>query len=197
MQQTEYFEPRSHLIIRHFLTREEEAKLWKEIELFKGFFKPNPNNPNNDSVFPSDIHPDIFDTVTRSLFFNKILFNREFTDSLAKLKSPWFESLSYTTHDITKISCYGDGQFYPWHTDIHTNGMATLLLTLCSKPKQFEGGELVLRYDGIEKEIPFENNSLIIFSKSTDHKVNKIILKDNEFLNKRFSIQCFLNMKNF
>ena len=195
MQLTEYSEPRSHLIIRQFLTREEESKIWKEIDLFKGFFKPNPNNPNNLAVFPIDIHPDIYDTESRSMFYNKILFNREFQDDLIDLRNPFFEALRFTTREVTKISAYSNGDFYPWHKDINTNGMITLLLCLCSKPKQFEGGEFVLRYDENEKTIPFENNSLIIFPRSTDHKINKIILKDKQFLNRRFTIQCFCNIK--
>ena len=108
-------------------------------------------------------------------------------------KSPIYNLLRFTTSDRTKVSAYQNGDFYDWHVDSTKQGLLTVLYMLNKEPKKFTGGNILLKWDDIEKSIPFENNTILIFPRDTPHKVKKIKLESNDFYDKRFTIQCFAN----
>jgi len=72
-------------------------------------------------------------------------------------------------------------------------GLLTVLYMMNKEPKKFTGGDFMIKWNDIEKSIPFENNTILIFPRDTPHKVKKIKMESDDFYDKRFTIQCFAN----
>ena len=200
----EFKEPRTHIIIKDFLTSEEQEKIWEEIKenesLFTaGLYKKDGKDEVHDDVKKNlgfevtDIYPRILDSSIRSMFYYRIFQNSEMQEVISTAKSPIYNLLRFTTSDRTKVSAYQNGDFYDWHIDSTKQGLLTVLYMMNKEPKKFTGGDILLKWDAIEKSIPFENNTVLIFPRDTPHKVKKIKLESNDFYDKRFTIQCFAN----
>ncbi len=191
----EFDEPRTHLIIKDLLHKEDQDMIWDEIKK---------NESNFDTVEYKDkgklkkilvfnvtgTYPKMQDSVIRHMFWSTFVYNPEFQDKLSKMESPVYDFLRFTKDDCTKISAYKDGS-YSEHTDSTNFGLLTVLYMMCEEPKKFTGGDFVLKWNGKEKVIPFENNKIIIFSRTTPHYVTEIKLDSNNFLDRRFTLQFF------
>ncbi len=202
----EFQEPRTHVVIKDFLTQNEQDLLWTEIKENKLKFKSGKYKKDGvDSVHENikknmgfDVslkYKNIDDSSIRSMFHYKIFQNKSIIQTLNSAKSPVYQILKFTKYDRTKISAYGNGDFYDWHRDGNDNGILTVLYMLCKEPRKFSGGDLMLKWTDNEKTIPFENNTLLIFPRNTLHTVTNIKMDSKNFWDKRFTIQCFANLE--
>ncbi len=204
MDIVEFKEPRTHLLIKDFLTEDEQKMLWDEIKENESKFKSgkyqkggkegiHDNVKKNMGFDVTEAIPNIFSSHIRSMFHERIIYNAKMKRIFNTAKSPIYELLRFTTTDRTKVSAYKDGDFYDWHHDITDQGLLTILYMMHKKPRKFSGGNLLLRWNGVERSIPFENNTIIIFPRSTEHKVSEIKMESDDFYDRRFTIQCFAN----
>ena len=206
MDIVEFTEPRTHIIIKDFLTQSEQDLLWDEIKENKLKFKAGKYKKDGvDSVhenmkknigFEVNIkYPEVDNSSIRSMFHYKIFQNKIMIETLEHAKSPIYQLLRFTKNDRTKVSAYGNGDFYDWHKDGNEDGLLTVLYMICKEPKKFAGGDILLKWNGVEKSISFENNKLFIFPRNTSHTVTNIKMDSKNFWDKRFTIQCFANLK--
>jgi len=204
MDVVEFTEPRTHIIIKDFLTKEEQEKIWEEIKeneskFSAGLYKKDGKDEVHDNIKKnlgfevSDIYPRILDSSIRSMFYYRIFQNEEMQEITKTAKSPIYNLLRFTKTDRTKVSTYQNGDFYDWHQDSTAQGLLTVLYMMNKEPKKFTGGDFMIKWDGIEKSIPFENNTILIFPRDTPHKVKKIKMESDDFYDKRFTLQCFAN----
>jgi len=204
MNVREFKEPRTHIVIKDFLTKDEQEKIWEEIKeneskFTAGLYKKDGKEDVHDNIKKnlgfevSDIYPRILDSSIRSMFYYRIFQNQEMQEIFKTSKSPIYSLLRFTNADRTKVSVYQGEDFYDWHQDSTRQGLLTVLYMMNKEPKKFTGGDFMIKWDDIEKSIPFENNTILIFPRDTPHKVKKIKMESNDFYDKRFTIQCFAN----
>ena len=200
----EFKEPRTHVIIKDFLTKDEQDILWGEIKENKSKFKSGLYMKDKKEGIHEDIkknlgfnvteaYPTMPDSLIRSMFYYRIFSDPKMQNIFSTSKSPIYNLLRFTTSDSTKVSVYQNEDFYEWHIDSTKQGLLTVLYMMNKEPKKFTGGDFILKWDDIEKSIPFENNTVLIFPRDTPHKVKKIKMESNNFYDKRFTIQCFAN----
>ncbi len=202
----EFVEPRTHVVIKDFLTEGEQELLWSEIKENKlkfkaGKYKKDGVDSIHDSVkknigFEVNLkYHEVDDSYIRSMFHFKIFQNKIMIETLNRAKSPIYQLLRFTKNDRIKVSAYGNGDFYDWHRDGTEEGLLTVLYMLCKEPRKFTGGDLMLKWADTERTIPFENNKLLIFPRNTPHTVTNIKMDSKNFWDKRFTIQCFANLE--
>lgn len=206
MDIVEFVEPRTHIIIKDFLTQDEQNMLWGEIKenelkFGSGKYKKDGKDDIHENMKKNlgfDVSRKYFSvdaSYIRSMFYHRIFKNESMIRILNDAKSPIYQILRFTKHDRTKVSAYGNGDFYNWHKDGTEQGLLTILYMLCKEPRKFSGGDFMLKWKENEKTIPFENNTLFIFPRNTPHRVTGIISKSDDFYDKRFTLQCFANLK--
>lgn len=200
----EFKEPRTHVIIKDFLTKDEQEKIWEEIKENESKFKSGLYTKDGKDEVHDDVkknlgfdvteaYPSMPDSLIRSMFYYSIFSDPKMQEIFNTAKSPIYSLLRFTTSDRTKVSVYQNEDFYEWHVDSTKQGLLTVLYMMNKEPKKFTGGDFILKWDDIEKSIPFENNTILIFPRDTPHKVKKIKMESNNFYDKRFTIQCFAN----
>lgn len=206
MDVKEFIEPRTHIVIKDFLTKEEQGLLWDEIKENKlkfkaGKYKKDGVNSVHENMkknigFEVNLkYPEVDNSSIRSMFHYRVLQNRDMIFSFNSAKSPIYQLLRFCKNDRTKVSAYGNGDFYDWHRDGTEDGLLTVLYMMCKEPKKFTGGDFMLKWVDNEKTIPFENNTLLIFPRNTLHTVTNIKMDSKNFWDKRFTIQCFANLE--
>ncbi len=202
----EFKEPRTHVVIKDFLTQDEQNLLWTEIKENESKFQSGKYKKDGIDEVHEDIkknlgfdvserYTNIDDSHIRSMFHFKIFQDESMIRILSSAKAPIYQLLRFTKADRTKVSAYGNGDFYDWHRDGVEDGLLTVLYMICKEPRKFTGGNLILKWDNEEKSIPFENNKVLIFPRNTLHTVTNIELDSDDFYDKRFTIQCFANLK--
>ena len=200
----EFKEPRTHVIIKDFLTEDEQEKIWEEIKENESKFSTGlytkdgkeevHENIKKNLVFEVDkIYTSMPDSLIRSMFYYRIFSDPKMQGIFSTAKSPIYSLLRFTNSDRTKVSAYRNGDFYDWHVDQTNQGLLTVIYMMNKEPKKFTGGNLLLKWDSVEKSIPFENNTILIFPRDTPHRVSKIKMESDDFYDKRFTIQCFAN----
>ena len=102
---------------------------------------------------------------------------------------------SYTPHSIMNyiakspvsytllFSAYSNNDYYEAHHDT-----ATLTLLFWLKNKDFTGGDL--KFTDFNEEVPFEDNSVIIFPSHYKHEVSKVNTSEDGYV--RYVISAFL-----
>ncbi len=206
MDVVEFNEPRNHVIIKDFLTQDEQNLLWDEIKENKLKFKSGKYKKDGVDIVHENIkknlgfdvsskYQNIDDSNILCMFHYKIFQNKSLIQILNSAKSPIYQILKFTKYDRTKVSAYGNGDFYDWHRDGNEDGILTVLYMLCKEPQKFSGGDLMLKWNENERTIPFKNNTLLIFPRNTLHTVTDIKMDSKKFWDKRFTIQCFANLK--
>jgi len=206
MDIVEFKEPRTHVVIKNFLTKKEQEIIWDEIKENKLKFKTGKykkdgkegihEDMKKNTVFEVNMkYPEVDNSSVRCMFHYRILQNKTMIEILSTAKSPVYQLLRFCKYDTTKISAYGNGDFYDWHIDGTEGGLLTIIYMMYKEPKKFTGGDILLKWDGVEKSIPFENNTILIFPRNTLHKVSNINMDSKNFWDKRFTIQCFANLE--
>jgi len=202
MDVKEFKEPRTHVIIKDFLTKDEQEKIWKEIKenesnFSTGLYKKDGKEDvhkdikNNLQINLTEICPTMMNSYIRSMFYFKIFKDPKMMEIFKTAKSPIYQLLSHTIKDTTKVSAYTRGDFYDWHIDSDEYGLLVVLYMICKEPQKFTGGNIILKWNGVEKSIPFKNNTVLIFARSTPHRVSEIKLESDDFYDRRFTIQCW------
>jgi len=201
MEIEEFEEPRSHLIIKNFLTDDELQKILKEIEsleksMKQGLYKEVGEKEkvvseikDNEQIDLEDFYGHWTNSDILSIFMEKIALFKEM-----EFKNPVYESFKFMTQWKCKLSAYRNKDYYKFHKDSSITGILTTVLTLCKEPQKFTGGDFILRFNGKEKTIPFENNTIIIFPRTTEHCVTPIKVEKKEFMDSRFSIQFWVSL---
>jgi len=201
---TEYFEPRTHVIIENFLTAEEQEQIWNEIKENESEFKAGlymgekgegiyEKTKKNLGFNVTKTYKSMPDSFIRSMFYFKIFNNSDLMKKFEEMKNPFYYLLKYTHNDYTKVSAYTEGDYYDWHVDSSERGLITILYMICKEPQKFNGGDFQLKWNNEVKTIPFKNNTILIFPRNTLHKVTEIKLNSDNFYDRRFTVQCFAN----
>ena len=200
----EFKEPRTHIIIKDFLTKEDQDILWDEIKENESKFSAGLYNKEGKEEVHEDVKKNLVfnvteayssmpDSLIRSMFYYRIFNDSKMQNILSTAKSPIYNLLRFTNADSTKVSAYKNGDFYDWHIDQTEQGLLTVIYMMNKEPKKFTGGNLMMKWDEVEKSVPFENNTIFIFPRDTPHKVSNIKMESDEFYDRRFTIQCFAN----
>ncbi len=122
---------------------------------------------------------------------DKFLWDKEMSQLYVDARSPIFNTLEYTRNDQTHLIVYGNSEFYDWHTDMYKPplGFTTISYMIgVGKPK-FKGGDFQIKYKDEVKTIPFKRNTMIIFSRNTQHKVTSIKLDSKDPKDFRYTVQ--------
>lgn len=98
---------------------------------------------------------------------------------------------NYVSHKLIGynllFSAYSNNDYYEAHRDA-----ATLTLLFWLKNKNFTGGNL--KFTDFNEEIPFEDNSVIIFPSHYQHEVSKVNTSEDDYV--RYVISAFLTPTN-
>lgn len=88
------------------------------------------------------------------------------------------------------VSYYGPNDYYDTHHDVF---QFTCLIWLYKQPKKFSGGDIY--FELIDKHFECNNNRLIVFPSYLNHKVEKIIMSQDDYDNGygRYTITHFLH----
>jgi hypothetical protein len=184
---------------RNFLTDDELARVWREVDFF------------NDKLFPPSETGSAQDKETNELlkknngvFINRILdagfsaiYNilgkvtrEEFVSEAVKV-NPVFNYLPLINSFSYLVNYYDKGDFYKEHHDCF---VLSGLLFLFKEPKRFEGGELVFTETG--QTITPENNLFVMFPSYMKHEVKPVIMEEEGTGFGRYSIASFLTINN-
>lgn len=197
MDVQECIEPRCHLIIKNFLDTDEYSNVWNEIlnaeeKMEVGIFTGGRNHKFHWIAKQGQGKKGFITNSPIATAFLLKIANEHFVKKYAeKFRCAVFENFRYQTSWSCKISCYSEGEFYGLHNDDWLMGSLSCILMICDKPKPFKGGEFVLSHNGVEKTIPFKNNTLIIFPSSTMHKSLPIKSNSKKYKDERFTLQFF------
>ena len=193
--------PRPHMIIDEFFTKDELPLALQEIKKLEPQQTKGLGNlrgeevevdiKKNNVVYLDEFYKEkklesmILVKFSRDVWGEEGLVNREFQAS----QFPCFEYMKFLQYSTTQISIYGDGDFYGYHEDRDDKlQFMTVNVVLCNEPKQFTGGDFKLTWNGVTKMIPFKNNTAIIYPQTTEHCVTKVNCKDNNYDNRRYSL---------
>ena len=123
------------------------------------------------------------------------IWDSELSKYTLEHKEPVFELWHETTKDFTQVSTYTEGDFYDWHKDaVQTPCLITFLLMICKEPNKFTGGDFKLKFEDKQKQIPFKNNTAIVFPSRSLHTVTPIHKLNKEFMDNRFTIQNWAHL---
>lgn len=100
-----------------------------------------------------------------------------------------------------EMAVHRDGDFFRTHCDTlvgkhRTNGVRLIsaVYYFFREPRSFEGGQLAV-FDprGSQEIIEPEHDRLVVFPSFLPHEVRTISVPGDEFVNARFSVNCWLN----
>jgi hypothetical protein len=198
MKFTAVKDPIPFLIIDNVFCKEEQVKIYKEIDFLSikllepvktGSAKSKSETlKSNKGIFLDEFYAG--DRIKSDILkINRKLFSSEIKKEL-KLCHYAYDLLDLTNHDTTLLSYYGDNDSYFRHKDESVISMVTWFY---KKPKNFTGGELI--FTDFNLNINVENNRTVIFFGSYVHEVTKVILKDTTVpYSGRFTLSNFCNI---
>jgi len=142
----EFKEPRTHIIIKDFLSKEDQDILWGEIKENESKFSAGLYNKEGKEEVHEDVKKNLVFNVTesyssmpdsfiRSMFYYKIFSDPKMQNILSTAKSPIYNLLRFTNADSTKVSAYKNGDFYDWHIDQTEQGLLTVIYMMNKEPK--------------------------------------------------------------
>lgn len=218
MEDIQIFEtPYPHIIIDNFLQPRVAEKILEECYALEPFYEDAKIRAHNHLFDDCEICKKKSDEIKLLIRDNKVVYmdsiykdkrdksvtltimTEKIKTSLSQLSKNFpsiFPIIQNTTHMETILSAYGKCDFYDWHIDNKENSakrIITLVYYVNTEPKKFVGGDICFRKGTDMKKIESKHNRLIIFnSTNAVHEVDTIKFDDNDFKNKRFSIQCWL-----
>ena len=162
----------SYTIIRELYTKEEEDRLWKELDEHQSNLMRLENQRNRCYCQIIDGKQNTL-RVSDEVFENKL---KEIADNT--LRSDETSFLAY----------YDDGDYFKPHED---NCKLTVLNWMYKEPKRFAGGDLV--FPNYNKTIEIESNKAIIFPGKITHEVNTTSMDEKYKGMGRWCITHFLH----
>ena len=187
-------DPIPYLIIDDVFNKDEQIKIYKEIDFFSDKLLETEKTYSSKTVGKFKSNKGIFldefytDDRTKSdiLKINRKLFSSEITNELKKCHYA-YNLIDPTNVDNTLLSYYGDGDSYFWHKDYCVISIVTWFY---KTPKNFIGGEFIFSDFNLNVEV--KNNRTVIFFGSYAHEVSKVILQDKTVpFSGRFSLTNF------
>jgi len=131
-------------------------------------------------------------TNTKGVMYNSFrnYFWQVMEEELAASEDSALVHASWTRVGKVLFSSYGNGDNYGKHVDIDLDCVATavLMLTLTSTQK-FSGGAFLLE----NEQIDFKHNRLIVFPSCRMHGVEPVVLEQDSYENRRFTLQYFIS----
>ncbi|MEZ0607431.1 2OG-Fe(II) oxygenase [Fibrella sp. WM1] len=131
------------------------------------------------------------------------VFEKALTDNEAAI----FQAAGVAPFPVRKhelnIAAFGDGGHFREHIDINDKTLiqdmrvVTAVYYFFAKPKQFEGGELIMYpvdfLPGSDKPVTISpvSNSLLVFSSVAPHSVAPVRAPNLAFKDYRFSVNCW------
>lgn len=174
MQIEEFGLPRPHIIIKNFLTEEQQKIVLDQIKSLpyeKGLvhingegLKHDPSRKNVLNYFPTD--REIYQFL--KIFDEKIYV--ELQDLYKNARYPIFETILHTNNNVVQIGKYEKNHHYDWHMD--SEGFVTFNYMISDT--NVKGGDFIIKYNEEEKVIPFESNTMLLFPSRSKHKVTPI-----------------------
>ena len=191
------------IVLDNFWTDEEIRLIWEELEFFTYFNKlQNPENTetatldgkplkNNRGLFLDDVWLSNRN-LSNILQVNRKIFNNDM--EILKKSPSWFYQMFICERDTTLLSYYENNGYYKPHAD---SASITILHWFYKEPKKFEGGNLILHYNGNQKVIDVGNNKSVILPSTVVHEVTPITMEE-QYQNQKLGRYCvtqFLNIR--
>jgi predicted 2-oxoglutarate/Fe(II)-dependent dioxygenase YbiX len=195
MKISEYFEPRNHIVIDEFFLPQHLEQVWSEIIKLENKMEIGLQGTNDnryrDIKRNRNFHlePDSKNIITDLVV--KYLWHPTFLDILNLQKSSFGQPLRFCNPRPVHVSCYQDQDHYGFHVDENQPSNLTVVIFLCKEPKEFSGGNFILKHGKSQKVVQFKNNRMLIFPSNTLHKVTNVHLSENTYSNSRFSLQMW------
>lgn len=204
-------EPFPHLVLHNFYNKEELNLIWEELNFYT---KPGKlleakdfggiiDATNSKAIMLDQLYKDYSDntrediigspnyrSLSNILTVNRKLFDSGVLDIFSKIHD-CVSLATETTHDVTKVRYYHDGEYYEPHTDKTINYLA--FSYFYRKPKKFTGGELIFpKYD---YTFDCQDNSTIIFPGWVQHGVNEVKIENSDYYDGygRYAITSFFS----
>lgn len=184
-------EPFKHTIIHNYYNNKEQSLIWEELEFLN---KPGKLLSREKTADPlsSENKRGIFldDLYSRREISNILRLNRKIFNLSEALKyNEYCKYIEFSNIDYTMISYYEDKSFYLSHHDKATVSSVT---TFWKMPKMFDGGDLKFTESNY---IPKMNhNTMIIFPSYVKHEVTPVVMKDNDGIHGRYTINQFFTI---
>ncbi len=142
---------------------------------------------------------DVFKNWRHSALISHLMKNigsEPFVSKLLEI-NPLYKTLLYCNSRSHLLSYYENSDYYKPHTDM---AVYTILSYFTKEPKQFTGGEIVLKSNNSTKEATIEvtNNRVVIIASCTLHEVKPIVSSMNNTLsgNGRYCNSAFLTVSD-
>lgn len=142
---------------------------------------------------------EVFRNWQHSALISNLISNmaeKEFQDKIFEI-NPLYKILygcNYRTH---LLSYYENSDYYNDHTDA---AVFTILCYFTEEPKNFSGGEIVLKsnVDNKVATVDVQDNRVVIIASCTRHAVNKLVSDMNNTLSGkgRYCCSAFLSVKD-
>ena len=158
-----------YTIVRELYTKEQEEKLWKELDEHQSNLMRVEDERNRcwcrilDNELPTS--DEVFENKLRTILDNTLV-----------------------PDETSFLSYYEDGDYFKPHED---NCKITILNWMYKEPKRFTGGEFV--FTDYNKTIELESNKAIIFPGKIKHEVNTTSMDDKFKGMGRWCITHFLH----
>lgn len=184
--------PCPHIVVDNFVNDITLDYIKQEIKSLKSGFSFE--GYNNKKTLRDSIDPRYCETqfirdprsVINYIFQGQFWHNLE--DSFIEIGDYAFRHSLYTRQGPILLSAYKNHEFYGEHIDIDMDSIITAIL-MVRFSDEFKGGDFYLD----EKKIQFKNKRLIVFPSCAPHKVGKVRLNSDEYLDQRFTLQYFVS----
>jgi Rps23 Pro-64 3,4-dihydroxylase Tpa1-like proline 4-hydroxylase len=178
------------LVIKNTFTEDQLGDIWKEIDFLTredvmqdpehtGSALDEDGNPvkKNYGVWLKKVFNDL---ESSSIYSNSrnVLFSEDVIESLQSL-NPLHVMYKSINDANMLLSYYEGGDGYDMHTDASAYTATTYLFR---EPRRFSGGEIVFQNEGVAYEQDIENNMTIIFPSAWWHKVNTVLMEEDDQL---------------
>lgn len=183
--------PFPHSIVYDFYNKDEEKLIWKELEFLNKPEKMSPPLETGDpNASPNKSGMFIHDSYSNISFSNIFTINQKIFRLKPLLESNIFSNyLSVANTSEIMISYYEDKSYYEMHKDSY---MLSSVITFWKKPKKFTGGNLT--FNDYEYQPKMNHNTMILFPSYQNHSVSEIVMKNNDGINGRYTINHFFKV---
>lgn len=211
-------EPVEILIVRNFLPKTTNKKIFEEIIKLKPHFKDasigSDNNINKKMRDNKTLYIDEFFKGRReqSILLSNMdaIIANPHTHEMLYAMNPPISDINLTNYTETQVSRYGgESSHYLWHQD-NIRGVSrhlTMVYYVFQEPKKFKGGDILFTngVTNMGKLVPQkpepgtisitpENNMAVFFGAKTSHMVTPT-KSPKKWDYGRFSINCWIGMK--
>jgi hypothetical protein len=187
-------EPIPYLIIDNTYTKEEQVKIFREIDFLSeklvssdqtGSAKKDDGEiKKNKGLFLDKVYSDR--NMSDILAVNRKFFSQDVREEISKCHDA-YNLLDLINHDSTLISYYDDGSSYFSHLD---STVITAVTWFFKSPRNFSGGDFI--FTDFNTQVELKNNRTVLFFGCYKHEVSEVKIKDRSIpFSGRFTISQF------